>query len=142
MAMKLVSINLFDSIRTNRVAEVSHCLRSGSSANTRSRGYEGLPDGWSPLHQAVAIETNPLITKILIKNGAKCNYAVGVVGTPLHITSQLEVAQILIASGSDLSAKNAMGETPLESQVRLGHTDIVELLRQHATADEQDTVDA
>lgn len=133
MAMKLLQINLFDSIKTNRLAEVNHCLKTGSSPNARCKGYPGLPDGWSPLHEAA--HRDPLITKILIKHGANCNLSAGTAGTPLHLTSQLEIARILIESGADLAVKNAKGETPLAAQRQLGHAEIVELLIQKGAKD-------
>ena len=52
-------------------------------------------------------------------------------GTPLHmatIQDRKEVAELLIAKGSDVNAKNEEGYTPLHYAASNGHKEVTELL--------------
>jgi len=54
--------------------------------------------------------------------------------TPLHnaaLYDHKEIAELLIAKGADLNAKNMFGETPLDSAIRLDQTETADLLRKH-----------
>mgnify|MGYP000480537135 FL=1 len=51
--------------------------------------------------------------------------------TPLHyaaIRGHKEIAELLIAKGADVNAKNSVGQTPLQFAAGYGHKEIAELL--------------
>ena len=51
--------------------------------------------------------------------------------TPLHWAArfgQSQVAELLIAEGADVNAKNVVGQTPLHWAAMAGHKEIIELL--------------
>ncbi|UCC99109.1 MAG: ankyrin repeat domain-containing protein, partial [Phycisphaerales bacterium] len=54
--------------------------------------------------------------------------------TPLHCAARYghkEVAELLIAKGAGVNARNNEGQTPLDIAVEEGRPEIVELLRKH-----------
>ncbi len=54
--------------------------------------------------------------------------------TPLHSAAwsgQKEIAELLIAKGADVNAKDKDGETPLDEAINFEETEITELLRKH-----------
>ena len=62
-------------------------------------------------------------------------------GTPLlyaAIRGHKEIAELLIAKGADVYAKDNRGETPLDWAIRLKHPETAALLRKHGgkTAEE------
>ena len=42
-----------------------------------------------------------------------------------------EIAELLIAKGADVNAKNMFGETPLDLAILDKHTELADLLRKH-----------
>ena len=54
--------------------------------------------------------------------------------TPLHYAAEAghkEIAELLIANGADVNAKDKYGRTPLDWAVMLGKPEIADLLRKH-----------
>jgi ankyrin repeat protein len=54
--------------------------------------------------------------------------------TPFHlaaIAGHKEIAELLIANGADVNAKNKGGRTPLDSAIAFKHTETADLLRKH-----------
>jgi ankyrin repeat protein len=54
--------------------------------------------------------------------------------TPLHgvaFTGQNEIAELLIANGADVNAKDKEGKTPLDWAIFNKQTEIADLLRKH-----------
>ena len=70
-----------------------------------------------------------------LATGADVNVKGGLFnGTPLHHAAyedHKEVAELLIAAGADVSAKNNEGRTPLDEAIALKHTETADLLRKH-----------
>lgn len=52
------------------------------------------------------------LVEFLLKSGAKTRYENGK-SAPLHVTSNLEIAKILIANGADVNARDEIQSTPL-----------------------------
>jgi ankyrin repeat protein len=65
-----------------------------------------------PLIDAVRIG-NLKAVKRAVKNGQDVNAELGMFGTPLHTTGDIEIAKFLIANGADVNRKNKRGESPL-----------------------------
>jgi len=51
--------------------------------------------------------------------------------TPLHWTETEEIAELLIAAGADVNAKDNRGDTPLDTAIRRKRPEIADLLRKH-----------
>ena len=98
-------------------------LTYGADIDTRNKF------GMTPL--AETSETN--MAKWLLANGADINArdATGEGGTPLHwaaLSGRKDVAELLIASNSNVNAKDLWGETPLHAAARHGRIAVAELL--------------
>jgi ankyrin repeat protein len=55
--------------------------------------------------------------------------------SPLHYAAyygEKEVAELLIAKGADVNAKDEDGETPLDWAIEKNHTETADLLRKHS----------
>ena len=81
----------------------------------------------TPLHYAAQVaRTN--VVKWLLKHKAKVN-AVAFDGfTPLHLTTDGEIARLLIRAGADLKQKDNWGKTPLQRAAQLGHKEVSEAI--------------
>ena len=51
--------------------------------------------------------------------------------TPLHYAATKEIAELLIAKGADVNAKDDDGKTPLDRAIMHNHTETIDLLRKH-----------
>lgn len=86
--------------------------------------------GYVPLHVTCI---KPDATRVLLKAGADPNrqYFLSK-DTPLHRAAKqgsLEVVEMLVEAGADISIKNKEGKTAEQMAKRYGHKDIVEFLR-------------
>lgn len=113
--------------------------------------------GWTPLHMAVGKNNKDLVETLIAKGAdvnAKSKLSIppshpldigrkmrvtslvfdtmltftnsGI--TPLHMARSPQMAQLLIAKGADVNAKNNWGRTPLHRAAERGSKEIVELL--------------
>ena len=71
------------------------------------------------------------IAELLIADGADVNAKDDVGQTPLYFAADKEVVELLIAKGADVNAKDNFGGTPLDFAIRFDHTEIADLLRKH-----------
>ena len=69
----------------------------------------------TPLHEAVRYGDAEMV-RFLVEHGADVNARCYNNFTPLHLTSEAEVAQILVQSGADLQAESSAG-TPVQRAV-------------------------
>jgi ankyrin repeat protein len=100
-----------------------------------------IPD-WLGRTAVFALLTHPSATETLIEKFKSVggNFEVRDVdeNTPLHLVRNADIARWLLASGSDPSAINSRGETPIYEARRCGRTDIVrELLKAGADVTER-----
>lgn len=69
---------------------------------------------------------------LLIEHGARVNQVTGVGGmTPLHMAARrgnVAIAEVLLAAGADIEARDSKGESPLRRAVNCGKEGIVRLL--------------
>ena len=90
--------------------------------------------GETALHSAIA-ERHPDIARLLIMNGANVNAQNRSGRTPLHFVARIlpdgKLAELLIARGADINAKDKEGETPVAAAIRVGNTQVAEVLRRH-----------
>jgi hypothetical protein len=81
----------------------------------------------TPLHYA-AQYNRPEVAKWLIKHKAEINAIDQEERTPLDLTTDGEMAKLLIKAGADLKRKNASGRTPLQQAAFLKRTDVCEAI--------------
>jgi ankyrin repeat protein len=51
--------------------------------------------------------------------------------TPLHFATSKEIAELLIAEGANVNAKDESGKTPLDLAIQVRNTKIADFLRKH-----------
>ncbi len=91
------------------------------------------PDGWTPLHLAVAFG-GPDATAMLLELGAPVDQRSrnSLANTPLHacaaISGSPKIATILLDAGADVNARQAGDFTPLHAAAANGSVELVTLL--------------
>jgi len=101
---------------------VKMLLKAGADPNLKaSSEYE-----YTPLLEAASLGRSNMVI-LLIGSGANVNATNGIGQTALHLTRNAEVAQLLIAAGSDPLAR-ANGETPADSALRLGNFSVLKVI--------------
>src|SRR5262249_25781475 len=100
-------------------------LAAGAQVNAKDKG------GYTPLSDA-ARKGRAQIIEILLSHGAAVNTKGNETGfTPLHLAAAAGDAasiRMLLAKGADRSAKDHLGETPLEQAVHSDRPEAVEAL--------------
>ncbi len=81
----------------------------------------------TPLHCA-AQTANVKVVKWLLKHKANVNAAAYDGFTPLHLTTDGEIARLLIRAGADLKRKDNWGKTPLQRAAQLQHKEVSEAI--------------
>lgn len=106
----------------------SHLISLGSAVNQRDA------DSMTPLHIAAA-QANTSMAALLLGHGAEVNPADSMGWTPMHhvaasnpLTDQGNITRLLVASGADLGARDALNRTPAELADALGEVDLAEFL--------------
>jgi ankyrin repeat protein len=97
----------------------------------------GVDSGYSAIQIAV-LQNNPAVVKQLIKAKVLLDFNDGVFG-PLHLAAEkgyIEIAEILIGSGTNVNARGPLGLTPLHRAAQQDHVGMVKILIKHgATVD-------
>jgi len=120
---------LFAAVQRADAARVKKLLEEGADPNRKER------TGWYPLHQAVY--ANAEIVTLLLDHGARVDVRVSRgpnqdnEWTPLHYAAYMNkptAAEILIARGADVNAKDIWGKRPLSYARERGNQALVKLL--------------
>ena len=88
---------------------------------------QGFDQGYSPLHLA-SKQGHEGVTRLLFEHGVDATPKDNAGLTPLHLTSNKEIARTLIENGADTIARAKDGRTPLHSVSHWGHSEIARLL--------------
>jgi ankyrin repeat protein len=92
---------------------------------------EEKPDGWTPALSA-AFKGHRDILELLLSHGADANAKDQFGRSLLHYASDsTDMIGLLLDKGADVNVKDYEGRSPLLLAKEKGHTEIVELLRQH-----------
>ena len=110
------SWNTMEFFETATVAAVTTCLNSGADVNAQDQS------GYTPLHYAVAFNSDPAVAKTLLKAGADLQARDHEWGaTPLHwcawANKNPSVIIALLESGAEPNVQDKGGGTPLHAAV-------------------------
>ena len=91
---------------------VNLLIQNGADVNAKSKM------GYTPLYYALDLKKADIVD-LLLQNGANPNFQDHEGKTYLHITSDAELAKILIKYGAKLDIKDKHGRTPCENNRKL-----------------------
>ena len=127
---KAPDISIHQAVKDGNIEVIKQRLAAGTDVDEKDVDL-------TPLHFA-AVHGRKEIAALLIAEGADVNTKDRWGKTPLHFAAskgQKEVATLLIAESADVNAKttiqNGYGATPIEWAIEEGHTETVDLLREH-----------
>lgn len=115
------------------VSRLRLLLEFGADIETKDSG------GHNPLYRVSngqgSEEVGRAALELLINQGADVNQTTGVGGmTPLHMAARrgtVAIAEVLLAAGAKVDARDTKGETPLRRAVNCGNEEMVRLLLTH-----------
>ena len=97
------------------------------SQDLRPRRFD---QGSSPLHPA-SMQGHEGVTRLPLEYRVNPTPKDNVGLTPLHLTSNMEIARTLLENGADAEARAKDGRTPLLSASHWGHAEVVRVLLHH-----------
>ena len=114
------------------VGVIKLLLANGANVNLRDTR------GKTPLHEAVLRDNQEGVAELLA-NGADVNARDSNGETPLHIavlhitvwSAHVSVIRLLLAKGVDVNVRDGWGNMPLHLAIRIGDTEVVQLLLTH-----------
>jgi ankyrin repeat protein len=122
--------------KANRLECLRLLAQKGANLNARSQAARQ-----APLHRAANFGEVEL-TRELVRLGADVQLRLSDNSTPLHLACRahkpkdapepVEIAEILIKAGADVTAKNDAGQTPEDIAREEGREQLVELLHKAA----------
>jgi ankyrin repeat protein len=126
-------IALWDAVLAGDVTKVMDLVRAGADVNRLDirMGVAG-PNGRRPLNYA-ALQNDTAMITTLLEAGALINLTNHSGFTPLHHTGEAgakDAAALLITKGADLALRNRRSQTPIETAIAFGHSDVAEVMRQ------------
>jgi ankyrin repeat protein len=91
--------------------------------------------GWTALHAAVTADSSERMCELLLKHGADVHACMRDGTTPLHVlassTGSVPCAKLLLAAGADAACSDLADIGALHVALRVGYTELVQLLLQH-----------
>ncbi|MHA1938945.1 MAG: ankyrin repeat domain-containing protein, partial [Candidatus Thorarchaeota archaeon] len=125
---------LFRAVSGGHADVVKVLFNAGADVNS------GNKQGVVPLFGALWTRDSTMV-ELLLERGANVNAKHTQYGyTPLHwavMMDSKEVVALLVARDAEVDAKDTRGRTPLDLANQRGHTEIVDLLRQHGAKEAQ-----
>lgn len=96
-------------------------IKSGASLNARTK------TGITPLYGAVSQGKEEMVG-LLISKGARVNEATDDGAIPLHAVTKKTIAEMLVAAGAPVKARNKYGFTPLHIAAYYGYVQVADYL--------------
>lgn len=99
----------------------AHLIKAGARLNARTK------TGITPLYGAVS-EGKEEMVGFLISKGARVNESTDDGAIPLHAVTKKTIAEMLVAAGAPVKARNKYGFTPLHIAANYGHVQVADYL--------------
>lgn len=96
-------------------------IKAGARLNARTK------TGITPLYGAVSQGKEEMVD-FLISKGARVNETTDDGASPLHAVTKKNIAEMLVAAGAPVKARNKFGFTPLHIAANYGHVQVADYL--------------